>query len=217
MLLKLFITLILTSLIINGCDCKKEGCSDEKFLFEVSVKASPDRDSILINDTIWLEINESVNLKDLTTNTFVNFNNAANLGSTIGFEELLGNSQRQDAVIDFSYFLTSGTEISSINPARFKEYLLKEESGRYIFRLGIIPKKIGIFRIGFSDAANVFIKNNGCKKADFKILFKNTNQHLYFNDQNFGIITPIPNAMYCFKVKYISAGLTINPPIYMML
>jgi hypothetical protein len=92
-------------------------------------------------------------------------------------------------------------EINSANPARFKEYIFKEETNRYTFRLGLIPKKQGIFRMGFSDAANVYRKNEGCTKAYFKILFKDTNQHLYFNDNNFNITTPLPSNMYCFKVK----------------
>jgi hypothetical protein len=201
MLLRLVAILIVASLVFQECDCTKGGCFDEKFSFEIYSKAFPDSDSVFINDTIWFEINESASLKDFTSNRIVNFSNALNLGSAIGFDELLGNSQRKDAVSDFNYTLISGTEINSVNPARFKEYIFTEVSGRYIFQLGIIPKRTGIFRMGFSDAANVYRKNDNCTKANFKIYFKETNQHLYFNDQNFGISTPMPSNMYCFKVK----------------
>jgi hypothetical protein len=201
MLVRLVVILIVVSLAFQECDCTKGGCFDEEFSFEIYAKAFPDRDSILVNDTIWFEINESASLKDFTSNRIVNFSNASNLGSAIGFDELLGNSQRKDAVSDFSFVLILGTEINSINPARFKEYIFTEVSGRYIFQLGIIPKRTGIFRMGFSDAANVYRKDDNCTKAYFKIYFKETNQHLYFNDQNFGISTPMPSNMYCFKVK----------------
>jgi hypothetical protein len=198
----IFIPIIsIISLSLQKCNCSKGSCLDEKYFFEIYAKATPVLDSILINDTIWFEINESVNLKDMISNRIINYTDAGNLGSAVGFEELLGNSQRKDAVGDFNYVLISGIEISSVNSARFKEYIFKEESGRYIFRLGIIPKKTGIFRMGFSDAANVYRKIEGCTKAYFMILFKDTNQHLYFNDQNFGITTPLPSNMYCFKVK----------------
>lgn len=189
------------SLFFQKCTCTKNGCFDESYSFEIFVKSSPGMDSVLINDTIWFDINEPVILKDAISNREISFANAANLGSAIAFGQLLGNSQEKDAVSDFNYILISGTETNSVNAARFKEYLFKEELGRYIFRLGIIPKKVGIFRMGFSDAANVYRKNQGCGKAFFKILFKETNQHLYFNDNNFNITTPLPSNMYCFKVK----------------
>ena|SRR5687767_3684141 len=202
MMVSRYIAILLTlSLAFQKCSCTKGGCYDESYSFEIFVKAFPNMDSILINDTIWFDINEPVTLKDAISNREINFDNAANLGSAIAFGQLLGNSQEKDAVSDFNYVLISGAETNSVNAARFKEYLFKEESGRYIFRFGIIPKNAGIFRMGFSDAANVYRKNQGCGKAFFKILFKETNQHLYFNDNNFNITTPLPSNMYCFKVK----------------
>lgn len=193
--------MIVTPLIFHRCSCSKGECFDEKYSFEIFVKAYPYLDSILINDTIWFEINESTILKDLSSERMVNYDNALNLGSAIGVDELLGNSQRRDAAGDFNYILLAGTETSSVNPARFKEYLCKEVPNYYLFKLGIIPKKTGVFRMGFADAANVYRRNDDCTKAYFKILFKETNQHIYFNDQNFNITTPLPSNMYCFKVK----------------
>ncbi len=193
--------LLSASVVIHSCDCNKDNCLRENYSFGIYCTGVPDRDSIFINDTIWFDIAEPTTLKDLITNQFVSFNNVANLSTVIGLNELLGNSQVRDAVADFDYILIFGTEINSTNPARFKEYVFNEEGGQYKFRLGIVPKRTGIFRIGFSDAANVYRKTEECTKAYFKILFKQTNQHLYYNDQNFGIITPLPSNMYCFKVK----------------
>jgi hypothetical protein len=198
---KIVILILAFPLFFEKCSCTKEGCFDESYSFELFIKASPDMDSVFINDTIWFEINEPTVLKDNISGRTINYENAANLGSAVAFGQLLGNSQEKDAVIDFNFLLISGIETNSVNAARFKEYLFKEESGKYIFRLGIIPKKSGIFRIGFSAAANVYRRNQNCGKAFFKIYFKQTNQHLYFNDQNFGIATPLPSNMYCFKVK----------------
>ena len=193
--------LIISALVFQKCDCTKGGCRDESFSFEIFAKAIPSLDSILINDTIWFEVNESVNLKDQVSNRIIDYRDAVNLGSAIGFDELLGNSQRKDAVSDFNFVLISSTEVNSVNPARFKEYIFKEEANQYLFKLGLVPKNQGIFRMGFSDAANVYRKNDNCTKAYFNIFFKQTNQHLYFNDQNFGITTQSPSNMYCFKVK----------------
>jgi hypothetical protein len=198
--LKIVIIILAFPLFFEKCNCSKD-CLDETYSFQIYVKGYPVMDSVAVSDTVWFEINESTSLKDLTRNSIIDFANATNLGSAIGLDELLGSSQRKDAVTDFSYVLVWGSETNSVNPARFKEYIFKEEANKYIFKLGIVPKKQGIFRIGFSDAANVYRKNNSCTKANFKIFFKDTNQHLYFNDQNFGITTPLPSNMYCFKVK----------------
>jgi hypothetical protein len=54
----------------------------------MAIKASPDLDSIHINDTIWLEVNEPTILKDVQTGKDVNYSGAANLGSAIGFEKV---------------------------------------------------------------------------------------------------------------------------------
>lgn len=201
MLVRFVIIIISAALIFQKCTCTKNGCFNELYSFEIFVKAYPDQDSIFINDTIWFEINESVMLKDMISNRTINFDKAANLGSAVAFGQLLGNSQEKDAVSDFNFVLVSGTETNSVNAARFKEYLFKEEQGRYLFRLGLVPKKSGVFRMGFSNAANVYRKDDNCTKANFKILFKETNQHLYFNDNNYNITTPLPSNMYCFKVK----------------
>jgi hypothetical protein len=51
------------------------------------------------------------------------------------------------------------------------------------------------------NAANVYREGN-CSKANFSINFKNTNQHLYFNEVSFpGVILPPGGGIYLFKVK----------------
>lgn len=145
---------------------------NERYSFEIFVKAAPDLDSIMVNDTIWLEVNESVVLEDLVSNEMIKFDNLANLGSAVAFNELLGYSQSRDAVVDFNYILVTGVETGSVNPARFKEYLFKEESERHKFKLGIIAKKAGTFRIGFSDAANVYKKKAIVQRRFLRFILK---------------------------------------------
>src|SRR5688500_14719940 len=106
--------LLTVSSVFQKCTCTKNGCFDESYSFNIFVKSSPDKDSILINDTIWFEINEPVTLKDVISNREINFDNAANLGSAIAFGQLLGNSQEKDAVSDFNYVLISGAETNSV-------------------------------------------------------------------------------------------------------
>jgi hypothetical protein len=182
--------------------CKKDkDCVKASYNFEVGVKALPDVDSINIGDTIRLEVKEPVNLRDLTSGNFIDFSGAKNFSSVMAIGELQGNGVERFAINDFAYLLTEGSEVPSINVSRFKEFYFTERNGYYLFRLAVIPKKTGIYRIGFSDAANVFTNRNPCAKSAFGINFKDTDQHLYYNQWNFGVMPTLPNGVYCFKVK----------------
>jgi len=58
--------LLLTSLFLMKFTCKKLeiDCTQVKYNFQLPVKAYPNKDSINIGDTLWLEINESVTFKN---------------------------------------------------------------------------------------------------------------------------------------------------------
>lgn len=187
-------------LITSFATCKKD-CIKVGYSFSVGVKAHPDYDSISRGDTIWLELKESVNLKDLNTGYNIYYTGAKNLGSVIALGEMLGNGIERYALKDFQFDLQEGNEVQSIDPNRFKEYLFTEKDGYYIFKLAIIPQKQGIYRIGLSNAANVYTSQNPCGKSSFLINFKETDQHLYYNQWNFGVMPTLPNGVYSFKVK----------------
>ncbi len=197
--LKIFVSAFMV-MIITASTCRKN-CMQVNYSFSIAAKAYPDLDSIYIGDTIWIDLDEPSTLMDQVSNTMVNFSAAQNLGTAIGFVELLGNSQYRQAANDFTINLKSGIMSGSTNPNLFKEFLFKESNNRYLFRLGIIPNKQGVYRITLSDAADVYRKNDPCSKAFFRINFKETSQHMYFNEWNFGIVVPLPNNVYCFKVK----------------
>jgi hypothetical protein len=167
------------------------------------IKAYPDFDSINIGDTVFLEINQSTTLIDIGTNSPVSFTNAANLGTAISIGELISpNMVNQFVNKDFYFNLIFGMTVSRPDSNNYREYLFAETSQTYRFKLGIIPKKIGIFKLFVSNAANVYRSNDECTKASFAINFENTNQHLYLNEVSFpGIIPPAGGGIYLFKVK----------------
>ena len=182
--------------------CKKNGsCTESRYSFEIGVKATPNSDSLLINDTIWLVLDEPVNLLDKTTNTVVDYSNSANLGSAIGFQKAIFAPTLNfiPAVEKFVFRNIEGIETNNSNPSLLKEYLFTENNGRYKFKLGVVAKDTGIFRFVFSNAANVYRKNNSCTKAFFEINFKETNQHRYLIP-GFGGST-VKGGDYYFKVK----------------
>ena len=182
--------------------CKKGGCENTVYNFQIGIKAYPDIDSIRTSDTLWFEINSSSTFTDLVSNNDVNYSSAANLGSAIGFGEFVGKDSIREAANSFDYILVKGANVTNPFISKIREYLFVEQNNNYVFKLGITPKEKGMFGIGLSNAANVFRTNDKCTKASFAIFFQNTKQHYYLNpninSSNFD--TTKPSASYYFKV-----------------
>jgi hypothetical protein len=198
MVIRSRILLIIVALSTIYATCKKN-CVTAAYTFKIGVKANPNLDSINIGDTIWLDINESTSLNNIPSGTLINFSNATNLGSNIGFQEVLSATQFRNAANDFNFKVISGVETSNTNPQLFREYLFAEENNRYVFKLAVVPGVIGVYRLVFGNAANVSRNNSNCERASFQIDFKDTDQHVYLYPGGAG--TPPGGGTYYFKVK----------------
>ncbi|HEY6955598.1 MAG TPA: hypothetical protein VI385_10155 [Flavisolibacter sp.] len=179
--------------------CRRD-CNRIDYSFEMPVKAYPNLESIRVGDTIWIEISEPVSLKDLNTNRSVNYSGVVNLGTNIGFQEIIGTTpQIINAANDFSLKIINGVEAPTSNSDLFREYLFTERNGAFLFKLEVIPKRLGTFRINLGSAANVYTVNDKCSKASFVFNFENTNQHFYLYPN--GGSTQSGGGTYYFKVK----------------
>lgn len=198
-----FVLLVIAT-VISSANCKKNlNCAETVYSFEINdIKIYPNQDSIQIADTVWLDINLPVQLKDITTGANIDYSGAENLGIVTHLIELLGNNNYRGAISDFSLKLEDGTNVPNfIDTSSLKEYLFNEVNGIYLFRLGFIARKKGIFRISFDNVANVYRKNDKCTKAGFSLMLDQTNSHSYYNDNNFPGIVTDSLRLYCFKVK----------------
>ncbi len=200
--------IISATTIYSRCS-KRLDCSQVIYSFSINSKAFPDNDSIFINDTIWIEINCPSSLFDKITQSTVTFSEAQNLGTVIRLHKFIGGDVLNPGVVgaaeDFEFKIIEGSPVSnSINTSTNREFLFTEIQNSYKFKVGVVPKSQGIFSLALLDAANVYTKKNKCDKAGFSITFANTNQHLYFYEQNRPGYTPNEyerTHMYCFKVK----------------
>lgn len=190
--------------------CNKHGdCLTQTYSFATCIKAYPDTDSLNINDTIWLDFSCPTRLVDLGTGNMIDYSGAGNLGTAIDFLEFTGGSISNPGAIPavnaFEYKLIYGVFIpDNVLPEKNRDYNFTEVNSEYKFRLGIIPKRTGIFAIAPGNASNVYRNNDYCTKAGFSIIFSNTNQHIYFYQQNRPGYIPSQyelTHMYCFKVK----------------
>jgi hypothetical protein len=196
--IRVLITLIAIVSFFTGVTCKKN-CLRQTYSFNIGVKATPDMDSVLRGDTIWLTIDEPTTLKDGISGNQVLFTNANNLGTVLAFQEVLSATQFREAVIDFDFKLSLGLGTNN-NTQLFKEYLFSELGNKYVFKLGIVPRTIGVYRLLFSNAANVYRNNSNCEYANVVVDFKNTDQHYYLHPGYSGN-PPTSSGVYYFKVK----------------
>lgn len=192
---------ISTTTIFSTCKKNGLGCVESNVFFNVDAKVFPDKDSINIGDTIYVEVNIPTTLIDQNNNS-VDYSKASNLGTSMGFVKLVSDSPivLDNAVPDFNFDLVSGKEISSPNVKLYKDYFFEESGGRYLFKLAIIPKSGGTFSFNLENATGVMRKGNSCPKAAFNFLLKNTtNQHYYLYPGGTGV-TPA-GADYYFYVR----------------
>lgn len=198
------ISLIVISLTSIHSQCnKKLDCRESVYNFAIGIKAYPDKDSINLGDTLWLEVNEPTTLNDLPTGRMIDFSGAANLGIAIGVAELISsNTTNTEGISFFKFLLNTGNKVFRPDTTKYREYLFAEMNNRYEFRLGLIPQKKGIYKMFISNASNVFKITDKCTKANFGINFIDTEQHFHLNEVSFpGIILSGKNGVYLFKVK----------------
>ncbi|MBD3750706.1 MAG: hypothetical protein IE931_14560 [Sphingobacteriales bacterium] len=167
-------------------------------------------DSIETKDTLFLEIKIPFVLKDMNTNALIDYSESLNLGTTVSIDSLTGGSINipgtAPAANSFNYLVFQGKKIENkVFPERMTEYLFDKDmyNSQYVFKLGIIPNKRGVFIIGVGNASGVYRKSDKCTKASYSINFHDTNQHLYYYQQNRPgyIIEGLEKTnSYCFKV-----------------
>ncbi len=187
--MKAFIYCTLVFYLSINASCKKRfNCKQTIYSFEGNFKAYPALDSIHVNDTIWLESIIPVNLKNLINNEIVDYRGAVNLGTAIGYIELIGGSFSNPGAIpaanSFENILIKGSASQTDKQDQIRAYRFIEEGEMYFFKLGIVAKRKGLFTIGPGNAANVYTRSNECDKAGFDLTFKDTDQHIYLLEKS---------------------------------
>ncbi len=199
-----FVIIIPIIVILSGC-FKNLICNyDITYSFQFTAQAYPDNDSISIGDTVWLEINIPVILKDDISGGMINFSNAQNLSIDVGVFGLISIDSIMGSAKNFNFVSIKGKQINSTNPNSFISFSMVQENSVYRYLVGFVPLKSGVYRIGIGNPNNVYCKPEICKKAAFTVNFTNTKQHFYFNkivNPNYDPPSNSGGGSYFFKVK----------------
>lgn len=202
---KIKIIIVLSALLSFRASCvtKTLDCANTRYSFELPIIAYPDKDSILIGDTIWFEVKGSTSLQDISSGEIIDYSDAANLGIAISFSALSPENEFTiNSVYSFDYILNKGTQLTKGDRNGLSnQYRFAEENKSYVLKLGIIPKSIGTYRVIFSDASNVARNNDKCTKAGFSLIFRDTNQHIYLFPAYDPNGPQSGGGVYYFKVK----------------
>lgn len=202
--------LVVLSFITIFSTCKKGTlCGDNNtYTFTHNyASAYPNKDSVLVGDTIWIEINIPFRLRDINTNQIVDYSNAVSIGNSFGVGEFIGGSISEPgtmgAVNNFNYITIKGHLINDNILNERIQFNFTKINDSFSLKVGVIPKIPGVYYVGISDDAGIYRKNDVCTKATFEFQFANTNQHLYFyqNNRHGYIISDYEREhLYCFKV-----------------
>ncbi|MDX2306402.1 MAG: hypothetical protein NW226_26570 [Microscillaceae bacterium] len=187
----------------TGCPDK---CINPEYHFEVEASIKPDNEAIKIGDTIFVESHFSESLLDVETNMIIEYSNAKKIGSNIGFTNLdfYGNLN-YNSILDFSYVSISGQIYNSKDiplPNQVNQLTYEYANNEYKLKIGIIPRKKGIYLLGLGNGLSLGRKNTKeCDQASFSITLSNTDQHLYLFEDVYGNLSEYDRQRsYCFRV-----------------
>lgn len=180
-------------------------CVPNHYTFSIeSVLFTPNKDSIRIGDTVFLESVTPTKMMDNANGRTVDYSGANNFGSTLGIGEIIGINNIKDAVDSFSFKAIKGSIYSDpkLSPTRVKQIKYLEENGYYRLSIAIIALKRGVYIISTSDMPDVVRK---CDRSTIAMkISNNADQHLhYLKDIYYGStqIDPLDSThAYCFKV-----------------
>ena len=203
-IIKFFSAFAIMSCIFASCD---KHCSEVDYSFATKAFIQNDFDSINVNDTIWLEVDESTTLLDQYTNLEKDFSNISVGGISLSSIRFVGGSILNPGAVNatdkFNVTVVKGSIKANPNQQILAEVYLAEEANRFRLKCGIVPKDTGTFALGISNGGGVK-KDDECVNGEFKFSFTNTDQHLYLYQNNrpgYQISQYEVEHMYCFKVK----------------
>lgn len=163
---------------------------------------SPVKDSMKTGDTLFLNINIPGRLTYSNTTQTIDFSNATNMKADIRFIALKG-VQSKSAALDSFLFIKKVGEYSAnpLLPDASIGITFKEEANNYLFLIGCVPQKKGVYMIAISD---IPYANKNCDYASIAIVSKSSDSHLHYLKDIYyggGPIDPIDSThSYCFKV-----------------
>lgn len=192
--------LIFFCILVVNCGCQKP-CNEPDYNFTVFESFSPEKESMNIGDTLYLDCKIPKMEKDNNTGQVINFSNLANLGDNLIISDISKFDAKREAADSFSYVNIYGKIYSDNNGA--KQFQFMETDSTYRLKVGLILLKAGSYIFTIPDIPGVY--RNGhirCGVGNYAVLNSNINKHLYLFEDLWGALSIYDrNRSYCIKVK----------------
>ena len=198
------VTVLIVICIIMSNGCKKP-CMRNDYSFENNNSIIQlDKDSIRVGDTLFFTSIIPTTMTDIFGGGVVNYSNAINFASDMGFGELTGLNTYAGAVSSFSIIQQKGNVYTdqNLSPNLVKQLKYVEENGSYKIIFSIVPLRRGIFSLSIADMPSVV---RDCDRANIKLKFNPTmhNNLHYLKDIYYGggQVSPLDSThTFSFKV-----------------
>jgi hypothetical protein len=201
------LTFILIPLFAAACLSCHKLCVPRHFNFMGGVASVlPDNDSVSIGDTLWIKASLPINYKFWQSGTdsgVYNLRGAKYVETDLHLSSLNGLQNATGAIDSFSFVgSTNGSyESNPLAPHFAKTIKYSQEEDKYVFSVGIIPRKRGIYCLTIIDIYQAMKK---CDKISVSIVMTNKERHLHYFSEIYyggGVIDAIDlTHSYCFKV-----------------
>lgn len=202
--MKYLLTALSIIILLSNVNCGR-GCVEAQYNFRMQEVFYPEKDSISLGDTVFMESSHSTSFTDSLTNKLIDFS-----GSDIGGSlELLRLPDTSATVVggmnDFNILILNGTAIGNdYIPEQNKQLLFQESNNNYVLKLGFIAKQKGVYLVALGNSMGIIKKKGGCEKANILLTNANTDNHLFFYENwlHSNLISEYEKThIYCFKVK----------------
>ena len=165
----------------------------------------PNQDSIHVRDTLWFSCTLPLNYQYLRGGSDIstyNLSGATNVITDIHLTVPLGFNQQTGAIDSFLFVPgIGGIQTNPLAPHAAKTISFIEQNGNYVFTVGIVALKKGIY---FLVVVDIYQAMKNCDKISVVITMHNGDNHLHYLKDIYyggGPIAPIDSTHgYCFKV-----------------
>lgn len=178
--MKYLLTALSIIILLSNVSCGR-GCVEAQYNFRMQEVFYPEKDSISLGDTVFMESSHSTSFTDSLTNKLIDFS-----GSDIGGSlELLRLPDTSATVVggmnDFNILILNGTAIGNdYIPEQNKQLLFQESNNNYVLKLGFIAKQKGVYLVALGNSMGIIKKKGGCEKANILLTNANTDNHLFW-------------------------------------
>ena len=202
--MKYLITVLIIIVLLSETGCGK-GCVEAQYNFNMQEVFYPERDSILIGDTLFIEASHSTTFNDTLTNKLIDFS-GSNIGGSLRVLRLPDSSTiAVGGMNDFNILVLKGSAVGNdYIPSENKEFVFGESNNNYDLKIGFVAKQKGLFLMSLGNSLGIIKKRGGCEKANILITNANINNHLFFYENwlHSNLISKYEKThIYCFKVK----------------